>query len=111
MYKLLNYANRKWNRTVFWFHDITTRMNVGWLVKLSIWTYDRMVWELPERLQLIGGVSVKEHRLQRELELANHQAQYWMDYACDLQFTLFDMIPDVEEESKEPELLAATAGS
>lgn len=111
MYKLLNYVNRKWNRTVFWFHDITTRMNVRWLVKLSIWTHDRMVWKLPERLQLVGGISIREHRLQRELELANHQTQYWMDYAYDLQSTLFDMTPDVEEESKEPELLAVAAGS
>ena len=111
MYKLLNYVNRKWNKTVFWFHDITTRMNIRWLVKLSIWAHDRMVWELPEKLQLVDGVSVRELRLQRELELANHQAQYWMDYAYDLQSTLFDMIPDTEEEPKEPELLVASMNS
>ena len=111
MYRFLNYVNRKWNQTVFWFHDITTRMNIRWLVKLSIWAHDRMVWELPEKLQLVDGVSVRELRLQRELELANHQAQYWMDYAYDLQSTLFDMIPDTEEESKEPELLVASVNS
>ena len=111
MYKLLNYINRKWNKTIFWFHDITTRMNIRWLVKLSIWAHDRMVWELPEKLQLVDGVSVRELRLQRELELANHQAQYWMDYAYDLQSTLFDMIPDTEEEPKEPELLVASMNS
>ena len=111
MYRFLNYVNRKWNQTVFWFHDITTRMNIRWLVKLSIWAHDRMVWELPEKLQLVDGVSVRELRLQRELELANHQAQYWMDYACDLQSTLFDMIPDTEEESIEPELLVASMNS
>ena len=111
MYRFLNYVNRKWNQTVFWFHDITTRMNIRWLVKLSIWAHDRMVWELPEKLQLVDGVSVRELRLQRELELANHQAQYWMDYAHDLQSTLFDMIPDTEEESIEPELLVASMNS
>ena len=111
MYRFLNYVNRKWNQTVFWFHDITTRMNIRWLVKLSIWAHDRMVWELPEKLQLVDGVSVRELRLQRELELANHQAQYWMDYAYDLQSTLFDMIPDTEEEPKEPELLVASVNS
>ena len=111
MYRFLNYVNRKWNQTVFWFHDITTRMNIRWLVKLSIWAHDRMVWELPEKLQLVDGVSVRELRLQRELELANHQAQYWMDYAYDLQSTLFDMIPDTEEKSKEPELLVASVNS
>ena len=111
MYRFLNYVNRKWNQTVFWFHDITTRMNIRWLVKLSIWAHDRMVWELPEKLQLVDGVSVRELRLQRELELANHQAQYWMDYGHDLQSTLFDMIPDTEEESKEPELLVASVNS
>ena len=111
MYRFLNYVNRKWNQTVFWFHDITTRMNIRWLVKLSIWAHDRMVWELPEKLQLVDGVSVRELRLQRELELANHQAQYWMDYAYDLQSTLFDMIPDTEEEPKEPELLVASMNS
>ena len=111
MYRFLNYVNRKWNQTVFWFHDITTRMNIRWLVKLSIWAHDRMVWELPEKLQLVDGVSVRELRLQRELELANHQAQYWMDYAYDLQSTLFDMNPDTEEEPKEPELLVASMNS
>jgi len=111
MYKLLNYVNRKWNKTVFLFHDIATRTKIGWLVKLSIWTHDRMIWELPERLQLVGGVFVSEHRLQRELELANHQAKYWMDYAFDLQSQLFDMIPDTEEETKEPELLTVGADS
>ena len=34
-----------------------------------------------------------------------------MDYAHDLQSTLFDMIPDTEEEPKEPELLVASMNS
>ncbi len=108
MYRFLNYVNRKWNQTVFLFHDITTRMNIRWLVKLSIWAHDRMVWELPEKLQLVGGVSVRELRLQRQLELANHQSEYWMNYAHELQSELINMIPDFEEESIEPEFVTAS---
>ena len=68
-----------------------------------------MVWELPEKLQLVDGVSIRELRLQRELELANHQAEYWMNYAHDLQSELLNMIPDEDEkQSEEPELLAAS---
>jgi len=59
-----------------------------------------MIWELPERVQLIGGIPVSEHRLQRELDLANHQVQYWMDYAGELQTELFSMIPDNEEQEE-----------
>ncbi|HAI44818.1 MAG TPA: hypothetical protein DCM40_45390 [Maribacter sp.] len=59
-----------------------------------------MIWELPERVQLIGGIPVSEHRLQRELDLANHQVQYWMDYAGELQTELFSMIPDNEEHEE-----------
>tara|TARA_R100000005_G_scaffold95912_2_gene79482 strand:+ start:75 stop:362 length:288 start_codon:yes stop_codon:yes gene_type:complete len=93
---------------VFWFHDITTRMNIKWLVKLSIWTHDRMFWELPEKLQLIDGVSVKELRLQRELELANHQSEYWMNYAYELQSELINMTSELEEEPSELELVTSS---
>ena len=86
--------------SIFLFHDLATKTKVSWLVKLSIWAHDKMIWELPERLQLIGGIPVREHRLSRELELANHQIQYWMSYATDLQSELIDMIPDVEEEQE-----------
>ena len=99
MYKMLNYVNRKWNQSVFLLHDIATRTNINWLVKFSIWMHDRMIWQLSERVQLIGGVTVVEHRLERELELANHQVEYWMNYANDLQSELIDMIPDQEEET------------
>ena len=108
MYTILNYINRKWNQSVFLFHDLATKTKVSWLVKLSIWAHDKMVWELPERLQLVGGIPVAEHRLQRELELSNHQIQYWMDYATDLQSALIDMIPDVEEEQEESEVLVTS---
>jgi len=104
MYKVLNYINRKWNGKVFLFHDMATKTKISFLVKLSIWAHDKMVWELPERLQLVGGIPVREHRLSRELELANHQIQYWMNYATDLQSELINMIPDIEEE-QEPQLV------
>ena len=107
MYRILNYVNRKWNQSIFWFHDIATKTNIKWLVTFSIWAHDKMIWELPERLQLIGGVSMVEHRLQNELRLANHQVEYWMNYAGELQDELLDMIPEVEEE-KETELLVAS---
>tara|TARA_Y100001963_G_scaffold136450_1_gene199108 strand:+ start:2422 stop:2754 length:333 start_codon:yes stop_codon:yes gene_type:complete len=100
MYRFLNYVNRKWNNSIFLFHDLATKTKVSLLVKLSIWAHDKMIWELPERLQLVGGIPVREHMLSRELELANHQIQYWMSYATDLQSELIDMIPDVEEEQE-----------
>jgi len=107
MYRFLNYINRKWNNSVFLFHDLATKTKMSWLVKLSIWAHDKMIWELPERLQLIGGVSMVEHRLQNELRLANHQVTYWMNYAGELQDELLNMVPEIEEE-KETELLAAS---
>ena len=85
MYRVINFINRKWNSSIFLFHDLATKSNINFLVKFSIWAHDRMIWELPERVQLIGGIPVSEHRLQRELDLANHQVQYWMDYAGELQ--------------------------
>lgn len=104
MYRMLNYVNRKWNQSVFWFHDIATKTNIKWLVTFSIWAHDKMIWQLPERLQLVGCIPVSEHRLQAQLDLANHQIEYWMDYVGELQTELFNMMPDVEEESEEEEL-------
>tara|TARA_R100001129_G_scaffold967_1_gene853 strand:- start:403 stop:873 length:471 start_codon:yes stop_codon:yes gene_type:complete len=98
MYRVLNYFNRKWNKSVFLFHDIATKINVRWLVTFSIWAHDKMIWELPERMQLIGGIPVTEHRLMRELELANHQLNYFMEYAHDLQDELF-LIQEEEDVS------------
>ncbi len=107
MYKFLNYINRKWNSMVFLFHDVATKTKIGWLVKLSIWAHDRMFWELPEKMQLIDGVPVSELRLQRELELANHQVKYWVDYATELQTSLFEITEEIEE-SKEENLIPVT---
>tara|TARA_A100001201_G_scaffold140945_2_gene135176 strand:+ start:173 stop:379 length:207 start_codon:yes stop_codon:yes gene_type:complete len=67
-----------------------------------------MFWELPEKLQLIDGVSVKELRLQRELELANHQSEYWMNYAYELQSELINMTSELEEEPSELELVTSS---
>tara|TARA_R110002020_G_C16250353_1_gene769755 strand:+ start:66 stop:389 length:324 start_codon:yes stop_codon:yes gene_type:complete len=100
MYRILNYVNSKWNKTVFLFHDFATKTKIAWLVKLSIWAHDKMFWELPERLQLVGGVSMMEHRLRNELRLSNHQIQYWMEYAGELQEELLNIIPEVEEETE-----------
>ena len=104
MHRILNYVNRKWNQSIFWFHDIATKTNIKWLVTFSIWAHDKMIWELPERLQLIGGIPVSEHKLIRKLDLANLQIEYWIGYATELQNSLMDMMPDVEEETEEEEL-------
>ena len=98
MYKILNYINRKWNNLVFTFHDFATKTNIGWLVKLSIWAHDKVYWELGEKYQLINGVSLREHELEHQLYIANHQIKYWMNYATDLQSELMDMIPDSDEQ-------------
>jgi len=103
MYRILNYVNRKWNNTVFLFHDIATKTNINWVVKLSIWAHDKMVWQLPEKKQLIGGVSIRELRLERELELANHQIQYWINYSSELQGELLNFFPDEGTEKQEEE--------
>ena len=101
MYRFLNYVNRKWNNTVFLFHDIATKTNINWVVKLSIWAHDNMIWQLPEKKQLIGGVSVRELRLERELELANHQIQYWINYSSELQDELLKLFPEEDSETEQ----------
>ena len=111
MYKILNYVNRKWNQSIFLFHDIATKANINWLVKLSIWAHDKAYWELPSKYQLINGISVREHELEHQLSIANHQAAYWMNYATDLQSELMDMIPDEQEQTDKVEMAAeAMAG-
>ena len=104
MYRILNYVNRKWNNCVFKFHDLATKANISPLVKFSIWAHDKLIWELPERLQLISGIPVSEHRLMQELEVARHQMRYFMDYAEELQNELFR----IQEETPESELVAAS---
>ena len=46
-------------------------------------------------------------RLQRELELANHQIKYWVDYATELQTSLFEITEEIEK-SKEENLVPVT---
>tara|TARA_Y100001937_G_scaffold47125_1_gene66095 strand:- start:313 stop:636 length:324 start_codon:yes stop_codon:yes gene_type:complete len=104
MIRLLNWFNRTWNKSVFKFHDIATKTNIKFMVTFSIWAHDKLVWELPDRLHLISGVPVSEHKLIRELELAKHQSQYFMDYAEELQNELFR----IQDETPEPELVAAS---
>jgi len=104
MIRLLNWFNRTWNKSVFRFHDVATRTNINFMVKFSIWAHDKLIWELPERLQLISGIPVSEHRLMQELEVARHQMRYFMDYAEELQNELFR----IQEETPESELVAAS---
>lgn len=85
MLTAINYLNAQWNRTIYWFHDASTRTGVRWLVSLSIWAYDRLSWRLSDEWQLICGVPVKEYTLRYELELARHQTAYFANYAYDLQ--------------------------
>ena len=104
MIRLLNWTNRTWNKLVFRFHDVATRTNISFMVKLSILAHDKLIWVLPDRLHLISGIPVSEHKLMRELELAKHQSQYFMDYAEELQNELFR----IQDETPEPELVAAS---
>lgn len=104
MIRLLNWFNRTWNKSVFRFHDVATRTNINFMVKFSIWAHDKLIWELPERLQLISGIPVSEHRLMQELEVTRHQMRYFMDYAEELQNELFR----IQEETPESELVAAS---
>lgn len=85
MLTAINYLNAQWNRTIYWFHDVSTRTGIRWLVSLSIWAYDRLSWRLSDEWQLICGVPVKEYTLRYELELARHQTAYFANYAYDLQ--------------------------
>ena len=102
MYRILNYVNRKWNNCVFKFHDLATKANISPLVKFSIWAHDKLVWELPEKYQLIGGVSVQQCRLEQQLDTAKHQANYYFEYATELQEQL-----EAIEKSNESELATA----
>jgi hypothetical protein len=85
MIRLVNFLNRIWNHLISWFHDASVRTNIRWLVKLSVWAYDRLMWNLPEEWRLINGIPLKEFMLRHELEIAHHQIRYYADYAYDLQ--------------------------
>ena len=106
MYRILNYVNRKWNICVFKFHDLATKTNISPLVKFSIWAHDKLVWELPEKYQLIGGVSVQQCRLEQQLDTAKHQANYYFEYATELQEQVWQLQEQLEaiEKSNESEL-------
>ena len=105
MLKIINYLNNRWNRTIYWFHDASVRVNIRWLVVLSIWAYDRLIWQLSDEYQLVDGITLKEYKLQRELELAYHQIQYYTNYANDLQWQIIENLPEEEESLETKELL------
>ena len=105
MLKIINYLNNRWNRTIYWFHDASVRVNIRWLVVLSIWAYDRLIWQLSDEYQLVDGITLKEYKLQRELELAYHQIQYYTNYANDLQWHIIENLPEEEESLETKELL------
>ena len=108
MYRILNYVTRKWNNCVFKFHDLATKTNISPLVNFSIWAHDKLVWELPEKYQLIGGVSVQQCRLEQQLDIAKHQANYYFEYATELQEQVWKLQDEVDAlESNESELATA----
>lgn len=96
----LNYINSKWKRFIYWFHDFSVKINVKWMVSLSIWMLNSLIWELPQKWQLINGKSVREYNLEMELELANHQIRYYMNYAADLQWQIINMKNNFEDQNK-----------
>lgn len=98
MLKILNYINNKWNQTISWFHDFSVRVNIKWLITLSIWAYDKLIWSLPDKYQLIDNIRLSEYKLLRELELAHHQVAYYADYAHELQSRILEM---TESQTKE----------
>jgi len=95
--RTVNRLNRIWNRTILWFHDASVRLEVRWMVTFSIWALDRLTWTLPEDWQLVDGITLREYKLIRELELARHQIRYYMDYAHELQWQILEQNPQKEE--------------
>jgi hypothetical protein len=95
--RTVNRLNRIWNSAVMRFHDESVRLDVRWMVLLSIWALDRLTWTLPEEWQLVDGVPLSEYRLMRELEIARHQIRYYADYAHELQWQILEKIPREEE--------------
>lgn len=100
MLKTLNYINNKWNQTIFWFHDFSVKINIKCLITLSIWAYDKLIWNLPDKYQLVDNIRLSEYKLLRELELAYHQVAYYADYAHELQSQILEMTPQKKENSK-----------
>jgi len=105
MLKITNRLNNKWNRIIYWFHDASVRTNIRWLVVLSIWAYDKLIWRLSDDWQLVDGMTLKEYKLRRELELAYHQIQYYANYANDLQWQIIESSEEENLEAETKELL------
>lgn len=95
--RTVNRLNRIWNSAIMRFHEESVRLDVRWMVTLSIWALDRLTWTLPEEWQLVDGVPLREYRLMRELEIARHQIRYYADYAHELQWQILEKIPREEE--------------
>lgn len=104
MLKVINYLNKKWNQYVCWFHDASVKINVRWLVVLSIWAYNHLTWQLSDDWQLINGITLREYKLKRELELAYHQIQYYADYANELQWQILEQMQEEEKKEEKEEL-------
>lgn len=90
MLKTINYINKNWNQFVYWFHNVSVKINFRWLVVLSIWAYNKLIWELPDDWKLIDGITLKEYKLKLELENAYHQVQYYANFAHDLQLQILE---------------------
>lgn len=103
----INYLNRKWNRTIYWFHDASVRWNIRFLVVLSIWFLNNLIWTLPEHWQLINNISLREYKLQRELEVAYHQIEYYANYAYQLQWEVLEHNFQKQEEENNEEFSKA----
>jgi len=103
MLTVANALNWRWNALIYWLHDAATRTNIGWLVTLSIWAYDRLTWRLPDRWQLVCGVPLPEYTLRHELELARHQTRWYAEYACELQLMVLEC-SSAEDDIGEPRM-------
>jgi len=97
MIKIVNCLNDKWNQLVSWFHNASTRTGIKWLIRLSVWVYDRLLWHLSDEWQLVNGITLKEYKLRHELEMAHHKIQYYANYAYDLQCRILE-----EKQSRLP---------
>jgi len=96
--RTINYLNQKWNRIIFWFHDESVKLNIRWMVVLSLWALKNLIWTLPEDWQLINNMSLREYNLRRELEVAYHQIEYYANYAYELQWQILEQ--KIQEEEK-----------
>jgi len=94
---LVNKINSYWNQTNFWFHDMAVKINIGWLVSLSVWFYDRMHWTLSNKWQLIGDKPYDKYMLEYELYIAQHQVRYYANLAYEYQWALIEAMSDDEE--------------